>query len=309
MATLIVDGHYLLHRVLHVPHLRVLATKDGKPSGGAFGFIKSLRSSLREFPEVTKVVAVFDGGRSKRRMELHPGYKDRPKKDDEDEDGIPYWKKFNMNFNYLKFILPRLGVSVVKLKGREADDLIYLLCKHLDSKLKIVASDDKDMYQLVDSDVHVWRPIAEDRVALDNLEDYAGVKKEHLLFKKAILGDPSDRIPKVKGVGPKTVDDMLYECGDIGPYPHEKFFEYALELNTKRSMSLVTELDRILTNLKLVDMSLEEFSDEEVSEVVAAAKQRSEFDVLAVKRLFVGLEYFSLIEDFSRWVTVFQTLK
>lgn len=309
MAVGIIDGHYLLHRVMHVPLLRMLSTKDGKPTGGCFGFIKSIRATIGMWGEIRRLVVVFDGGHSKRRKAIFKGYKNRKHNTEVDSDGLSYQKKFSMQLSYLQFVLPKLGIKVVRLPGREGDDVVGLLARSSVDSLKIVVSDDKDMYQLVDEDVHVWRPLREERVTLANFEEFAGCKKEHFLLRKACLGDASDTIPGIKGVGKKTVDKVLEECEDIGPYPHDAFFETALEIPGKKIQDIVENLDVVLRNYKLVDISLEEFTEEEVSLVKCIIDRKSEFDVLAVKRIFIGLEFFSLVENFSQWVTPFQMLR
>lgn len=310
MATAIVDGHYLLHRVMHVPQLRMLSTKEGKPTGGVFGTIKSLRSTVATWSEIRRLVVVFDGGHSKRRLKLFPGYKNRKRNEDVDPDGLTYQQKFGMQLNYLRFVLPRLGVKVVKLPGREGDDVVGFLARELDDQLKIVVSDDKDMYQLIDEDIHVWRPLKEERVTLSNYEEIVGCKKEHFLLRKACLGDGSDAIPGIKGVGPKTVDKVIQECGgNIGPYPYEPFFEATLDMKGKKFEAIFTNLDIVLRNFNLVDISLEKFTSEEKDTMVQIVNRRSEFDVLAVKRVFVGLEFYSLVENFSQWITPFQMLR
>lgn len=313
MAVAIFDGHYLLHRVMHVPHLRMLATKDGKPTGGSFGFIKSLRSTVGAFSEIRRCVVVFDGGHSKRRKSLYEGYKNRKSSTEVDPDGLSYSQKFRMQLNYLKFVLPRLGVKVVLLPNREGDDVVGLLAKSLDDALKIVVSDDRDMYQLIDEDVHVWRPLKEQRVSLMNFEEIAKCRKEHFLLRKACLGDASDTIPGIKGVGEKTIDDILSVCEDIGEYPHSEFFETAMDMqevkSSKRVQRVIDNLDIVIRNYELVDISQETFTPEELTHALTLAAQRSDFDVLAVKRIFMSLEFYSLVDDFSRWVTPFQMLR
>lgn len=307
MSVALFDGNHLLHRTCHVPHLRVLSTKDKKPTGAMFGMIKSIRSTLATWPDIRRVVVIFDGGHSRRRKELFAGYKNRVKNETIDPDGLSYIKKFYMQVNYLKFVLPKLGIKVVRLPGREADDIIGLLARQLDDNLKIVVSDDRDMMQMIDSDVHVWRPIAEQRVTLQNFEEYAKCCKEHWLLRKAILGDSSDTIPGVKGVGEKTIDKLLEEV-DIGDYPHEDFFAYTLDHPSKKVRSIGENFDNVIRNCKLIDVELEKFTPEDVSSILDTVSARSKFDVLAVRKAFLSFEFYSLVEDFARWVTPFQML-
>lgn len=309
MAVAIFDGHYLAHRVMHVPHLRVLSTKHGKPSGGMFGFIKSLRATVGAWPEIRRVVVVFDGGRSKRRQALFKGYKNRKHEEIVDPDGLSYKQKFRMMLSYLNFVLPKLGIKVVRLASREGDDVVGFLARNLDDTLKLVVSDDKDMYQLVDEDVHVWRPLKEERVSLSNFEDVAGCTKKNFLLRKACLGDASDTIPGIKGVGEKTVDKVFEAVEDIGPYPYDEFFSTALMMKGKKIQSIAENMDVVLRNYELVDISKEELTEDEIRWMLAAVEAPSKLDVLAVKSVFVNFEFFSLIEDFNKWIVPFQLLR
>jgi len=310
VATLVVDGSYVLHRVMHVPQLRQLCNKDKKPSGGVFGVTKSLRATIAQWSEINRAVFVFDGGRSKRRMELYPEYKKRDPHDEVDPDGMSYIDKFRSQVRLLKFILPRMGVKVVQAMGYEADDLIGHLCKTLDDQLILVSSDDRDMYQLVSPTVHIWRPMAEERVMLENFQDVAGAKnREYWLLRKAILGDGSDNIPGVHGIGEKTADEVVSSCEDIGAPPHDKFFEYVAAVGSKRAQKIVAGKDIVLRNLELVDISREVIPSVVTEEIKATIATPNEFDILTVKRMFVSLEFYSLIDDFGKWITQFQLLR
>ncbi len=287
---------------MHIPSLDVLMTSSGKHVGGVFGFVKSIRSVLYEFKEVDRVACVFDAGQSKRRKKLLPTYKLRDKSD------YDYIKRFRLQLGYLKFILPKLGIKVVVTEGKEGDDVVGLLADKIDSNLKIVVSDDRDMLQLVSENVQVWRPIAEELVTLNNFEFATGCAKKYWLLQKAILGDPSDKIPGILGIGAKTFDKFLKGC-EPGDYPYEGFFEYCLDLSTKKSLSLVEQCDIVFRNIDLMDISLEKFEEEEVTEALRLFKQLSQFDILSVKRVFTSFEFFSLIKDFGNWITRFQVLR
>lgn len=310
MSTVLIDGHYLLHRCLH-SNQGTLTTKANKPSGGCFGFIKSLRGTVQSWPEASRIVVVFDKGRSTRRKELYPEYKaNRSVKIETDQNGHTYREKLNTSISQLRFVLPRLGVKVISLPGREGDDIIGMLSRELDEHLILVASDDKDMFQLVSNRVQLWRPMREEHVTLDNFEVFAGCRREHWLLRKACLGDDSDNIKGISGVGPKTIDDILAGCGDkVGDYPFDNFFFYAQEHGSKRIRKVADNVDIVLRNYELIDLTKEEFSKEEINSALGIISDPNPFDVLAVKRIFLGLEFFSLIEDFPNWVTKFQILR
>ncbi|MCG8434621.1 MAG: hypothetical protein MJA83_11370 [Gammaproteobacteria bacterium] len=309
MATCIVDGHYILHRCMHVPQLRMLSTKDGKPTGGTFGVLKSIRSTVGEMREINRVIVVFDGGHSERRKKLYPKYKVRESKDDVDPDGLTYSKKFSMQINYLTYLLPRMGVKVVRLRKREGDDVVSLLAREIVDPLKIVSSDDKDMFQLVSKDVHVWRPLASQRLSLSNFEEEIGYPPHWYLLRRSVLGDSSDKISGVPGVGEKTVDTVLDDCDDIGQYPFDGFFETAMSFSGKRYQAIFENIDVVLRNYELMDMTREEFTEEEKSKALQIATGRTSLELTKVKDMFVSLEFYSMIDDFYQWITRFQLLR
>ncbi len=309
MGTLLVDGSYLLHRVLHVPQMRMLSNKDGKPTGGVFGYLKSLRATLVQFPEITRVVSVFDGGHSSRRTALYPEYKHRPSHDEVDPDGISYIDKYRMQVKLLEYLLPRLGVHCLRPAGREADDVIGLLSREIRDNLILVSSDDNDMLQLVSRNVHIWRPMAEERVSLDTFEVHAGIKLAHWLLRKSIVGDGSDNIPGVRGVGPKTITEWLQLCPDIGEYPFDIFFSHLSAIGTKRAKAVVAQAATVLRNYELVDISREVFSLDARRDILDAAVSPLHLDVLAARRMLLTMDCSSLIDEFSQWVVRFQLLR
>lgn len=299
--------------MLRQPQLALLSTAAGKPTGGVFGALKSLRSTLSALPEVTKAIVVFDGGHSKRRLELYPEYKgNREKKRAEEEvesDGLKYTDRFHLQLNYCKFLLPRMNLRVVCLSGKEGDDVVGMLASKLPDDLKVIMSDDKDMFQCVSETVQLWRPLASERVTVQNFEELAGCSKKNFLIRKAIMGDASDNIVGVKGTKEGTIDPFFAELdGDLGDHPYERMFLAAQQHKSSRVKAIAQSLDIILRNIKLMDISQEQFTDDEVARCIDLASRPTSLDVVAVKKMFEGFEFNSLINDFNSWITRFQLL-
>jgi 5'-3' exonuclease len=146
-------------------------------------------------------------------------------------------------------------------------------------------------------------------VSLSNFEVFAGCKKEHWLLRKAILGDHTDAIPGVHGVGEKTLEKVFDELkGSVGPYPYENLFMYALDHDSKKIRSIGENFDLIMRNFELLDISRECITEEEISSALEEIRRESKFDVLTVKKMFEAFEFFSLVEDFPSWIVPFQTL-
>jgi len=200
MTILLIDGHHLLHRTAFIPELQVLKNSKGEPIGAAFGFIRSLRGAIRTFKPKSCVV-VWDSGRSKFRKELYPEYKanrdEKPKPeallsiDDQKE--------------ICQGLLPYLTVKQLVIDGWEGDDLLHLILKtSYDEEDVIIITEDRDLLQLVEEGVSVYRPISDQLINDENFEEMTGIPIELFVLRKAIVGDVSDNIVGVRGVGEKT---------------------------------------------------------------------------------------------------------
>lgn len=203
---LILDGNNVAHRARHVFDL----SHNGKDTSVLYGFIKMLSSAInRHHPK--SVIVCWDYGVPEFRYELVPTYKKR----DHAED--PTWPEFLSQITELhKVFLPNLGVLSVKLGGCEADDIIHDICK-LTIGQKLIISNDMDMLQLVSKNVHVERNNGK-LITRGNFDEIMGFLLEDFLFYRSMLGDGSDGIPGVKGIGHKTAIRIL---NDVASSPEE----------------------------------------------------------------------------------------
>lgn len=246
--TLIIDGSYMLHRALHVPALFDLSTSDGVKSGGVYGFLKTLQSEIRKFPEYFPVVC-WDKGLAKRRTDLYPDYKANRKRQKVDEiiaaGGTPekdeYLEEYHRQRDILISILSSLGVTSLIIPGWEGDDLQYVLT--LLSNDCIVVSDDKDMIQLVSPTCKIRRPMK------DELIDFSGDNYYHhprYTIRKSITGDPSDGIPQVaSGVGEKTADTIAQLIEHVS---EDKYKETLIESIDKVKPALAKKINEVVNN-------------------------------------------------------------
>jgi DNA polymerase I len=168
-------------------------------NGGAYGFIKFLFTE--ELPEPKKIICCWDGGRDKRRMEIYPAYKANRNQDVE----IKEEQKFQMSI--AKEISEEMGIINIQIERVEADDIIASLVMKLYSKKKIaIISSDSDFWQLLEyPNINLYNPKDYKRIKTKNLP----VNPEDYVFYKSIVGDTSDNIVGIKGVGPKSMQKYI----------------------------------------------------------------------------------------------------
>jgi DNA polymerase-1 len=201
----LIDGSAYFYRAYHA--IAPLSTANGLPTHAAYGFTNILLRVIREkSPEFLAVA--FDAKGPNFRHEKYPEYKaNRPPMPDDLAVQIPYIKK----------IVEAHNIHTMEEQGVEADDLIASAARKLKAAgyKVIVVSGDKDLLQLVGDDIILWDPMK------DTVMDPEGVKKkynvapEKLLDLFALMGDKSDNIPGVPGVGPKSAEKLINEFGSL----------------------------------------------------------------------------------------------
>lgn len=300
---LLVDGNHNLHRSCHVPSLADLEY-DGVKTGGIYGFLNSLRDTVSAYP-LDKVFVVWDGGRSSRRMTLFPEYKPRPDPS-KDPEYSAYLEFFRSSRDYLVELMPNIGVRSIRVTGREADDVIGYLTQHNQDTDFVVMSEDLDFAQLIDSHVLLWRPVRREQIGLSNFKERLGVLPEYFKLFKAMVGDGSDGIPGIKGVGDNTAKIVceLYE---------EKQGMVGIEDLTGHKSSRVRKVgenwDIVRRNNDLMDITLEQLNPEEKSYLSDILEDKTNtFCELEMIRVLNRFGMRSITDDWTRWSQPFLRL-
>lgn len=154
------------------------------------------------------IIMCFDGGRPLYRERKIAQYKANRHHDDDDT-----YAEFLRQLAELRRILPYFGVLSVCRNGIEADDLMYHASRLLTDDVMIITNDD-DLLQAVNEHVHMHKPLKKggySPVTLDNFRYEIGAGPEHFLRAKALLGDTSDNIPGVYGIGPATLARIYHD--------------------------------------------------------------------------------------------------
>jgi len=237
--SIIIDGNNLMYRALKVFHL----SYKGKSTSMIYGVPNIIRGLITSL-NASRVYVVFDGGRSIKRKEIFPTYKDRDKGDDFD------FEDFKRQKEEIIKALVLLGIPVIVKKGWEADDIIWLLTRRLKRKSNvIIVSTDKDFNQLISKKVSIWSPFKNKRITYKNVMSISGYEAYETVDYLILDGDKSDCIPGVPGMGKVTIRKFLDENKSIRNYlisnlPQFKKFD-------KKSIEEVYLLNRQLIDIRL----------------------------------------------------------
>ena len=217
MKLLVLDGNSIVNRAFY--GIRPLTTKDGVFTNGIYGFLNILLK-LKEQVQPDGIVAAFDLRAPTFRHKMYDQYKAGRK-------GMP--DELAMQMPLLKNLLPNLGVTVLEQEGYEADDLLGTLSRMCEQEGYdcVLATGDRDSLQLVNHHTHVLlaatkqgQPVLT-QYTPQLIEEEKGVTPIQLIDVKALMGDSSDNIPGVAGVGEKTALSLIQTFGSLqGVYDH-----------------------------------------------------------------------------------------
>lgn len=233
---IIIDSNSIIHRAYHA--LPPLTTKNGELVNAVYGFLLMFFKVIKEFkPDF--IAACFDYPAPTFRQKQYKEYKiTRP----------PTPKELSQQIPKVKEILNAFNVSISEKKGFEADDLIGSISQRFPKEEKIIVSGDSDLFQLIDKNTKIYllkRGVKSTILYDENLikREY-GLKPKQFLDFKALIGDPSDNIPRVPGIGKKTAISLLLKFGNL-----ENLYK-EIEENSERVKRLKPRLKETLLKYK-----------------------------------------------------------
>lgn len=206
---MLIDANSLLYRAYFA--LPSLTNSSGQPTGAVYGFVNMLIKLREDYP-TEYIVAAFDAPGPTLRSERYQEYKaHRPKMPPELRD----------QFAIARTILTAMDIPQVELPGYEADDLVATLAKRAEVQgmFSWIISGDKDILQVVDDKIHVI--MTQKGISQTTVYDIAKVVERFksppraLADIKGLMGDPSDNIPGVPGIGEKTAVDLISRFGSL----------------------------------------------------------------------------------------------
>ncbi|HYX81924.1 MAG TPA: DNA polymerase I [Gemmatimonadales bacterium] len=248
----LVDGYALIYRAFFAMIARPLTTKSGENTSAVWGITNFLLRLYENYrPEY--IGWVHDRGVSFR-QEQYPEYKATREK-----LGEELQQDFDRSLERVCQILDAFHIPVIALNGYEADDVVATLAQRAAGTglQAVIVSGDKDFYQLIGSGIALLNPgrggqaaVEEQWVDQSNANERLGVPPERVVDYLALVGDSSDNIPGVKGIGDKTAVQLLETYGDL-----DTILAKAAEISGKRPReALLTQGDNALLSRRLVTL-------------------------------------------------------
>lgn len=280
--TLIIDGHNLAYRCYYQPNLkRLRRPSDNKKSGVYLGFLRGLHELCMKFQPDYLVVAFdpADGADNKRKD--YAGYKGnrgaRPKK-----------SLIRQIFD-VRLTLVHLGVRVICVQGIEADDVIYHLVQ-LVKEVKqdgIIVTADHDMLQCVTKRIKMWDARSKEMWTRKAVKQRYHISPERIPVYKAIVGDTTDNIAGVRGLGPKGALKLV------------KRFKYPQDIREHLTKKQRKEFDASLKAVSLLHHI--EIAKKARTVMAMQFKPNQKY----AKRLLKEYDCQSIIKNFSQWSMAF----
>ena len=275
----LIDGSSYIYRAYHA--VRDLSTKEGFPTNAIYGFTNMLLKVLRE-QEPDYVAMVLDSPGPTHRHEIFPDYKaNRPPMPDDLRVQIPRIEDLSKAFN----------IATLRLDGYEADDIIATLVDRFSEDVDdiVIVSSDKDFMQLVSQGVRMLDTMKDRWIGIDDVKERFGVDPEHVPDVLALIGDSSDNVPGLTGVGPKTAGKLISRFGDL-----ESLFEHSDEITGKVGENLSSEADTVRLSFSLVTL------DREVPlDVTLDNLSMKDPDDEALRTIFSELQFTRFLKDLS----------
>lgn len=239
----LIDGNSLINRAFYA--MPVLSTKDGVVTNAVYGFMNMFFKMLSDI-KPTYVAVAFDVKAPTFRHEIYADYKGTRK---------PMPEDLRPQIPLLKEVLTLMGVTVIEKPGSEADDIIGTIAKHTDVKT-IIFTGDKDAFQLVDEQTEVHftkRGITETEIYdFNNFTEKTDLTPSQIVDLKALMGDSSDNIPGVSGVGEKTAKTLLAQYKTV-----ENLYENVDKLSGKLKEKIIAgkEFSLLSKTLATIDVN------------------------------------------------------
>lgn len=234
---LIIDGNSLLNRAFYA--LPLLSNSEGVYTNAVFGFCNMLVKMIQE-QKPTHIAVAMDYERKTFRNDLYADYKGT-------RHETP--QELVMQFAVLEGVLNAMRIKTIKIQGIEADDIIGTMAKNFGVKT-IILTGDRDSLQLIDDNVEVWltkKGISEIQVMSEKtLMEDKGLVASQIIDLKSLMGDASDNIPGVKGIGEVGALKLLKQYQNL-----DNIYEHLQDLSPSLQSKLSTDKEMAYLSYKL----------------------------------------------------------
>lgn len=244
----LIDGSGFIFRAYHA--LPPLSNPQGVPVGAVYGYVNML-TKLREqlttnHDDERYIAVVFDAGRNTFRNRLYDKYK--ANRGETPEDLIP-------QFSIIREATDALCIPRIEREDVEADDVIatYALAAAKEHVEVVIISSDKDLMQLIGSNISMFDAMKQRHIGPKEVEEKFGVPPEKVLEVLSLIGDSSDNVPGVPGIGPKTAAELIQKYGTL-----ENLLDNAEDIKQpKRRQSLIDFADQARLSKALVGLKID----------------------------------------------------
>ena len=278
---LLIDGQSFCYRAFYA--IRELANSSGEPTNAIYGFITMMKKLLEKTkPEY--VAVCFDRKEPTFRHTRYEDYKAHRK---------PMPDLLIQQIPHIKEVVKAYRITAFELAGYEADDLIGTLAKKgekagLDV---IIATNDKDALQLVNNRIHIFNPSKEEMLDTDKVKErFGGLGPGQVVEVMALMGDSSDNIPGVPGIGEKTAVDLIREFGSV-----QDLFSHLSDVKSKsRQQSLKENKQVAMLSRDLATIDCQAPVEFDLDEL-----KLKEADQAKLEELFKRFEFRSLMKELT----------
>ena len=280
---LVVDGNSILNRAFY--GIRLLTNKDGLYTNAIFGMVNILSKHIETLNPDYCAVA-FDLKAPTFRHKMYDGYKANRK-------GMP--EELAVQLPVAKECMAGMGFTVVTCEGYEADDILGTLADKMSKKdiSVYILTGDRDSLQLIDDNVSVLLVKTKETLTVDRaeFENMYGVAPESFVDVKALMGDSSDNIPGVAGIGEKTALKLISDFNSLAEL-YDNFENSKLSDGVKKKLADGKEM-------AYLSRTLAEICREAPIDLSAESYEYNGIDHKALKDLFLKLEFTAFIKKFG----------
>ncbi|MZG54421.1 MAG: DNA polymerase I [Nitrospinae bacterium] len=278
----IIDGSSYIFRA-YFGIRQFLSTSKGFPTNALYGFINMLQKVVKEEKPDYLCVA-FDSKEKTFRHDIYADYKSN-------RDAPP--EDLAKQFPYFEPLVDAFNISSIRIPGFEADDIIGTLAVQ-GSKAGyrvVIVSGDKDMMQLVGPEITMLDTMKNKWIGVKEVEEKFGVPPEKVIEVMGLMGDSSDHIPGVKGVGPKTATELIQKYGSI-----EELYKRIDEIEKKKlKEKLIQDEDLALLSRKLVTIDTAMNLDCALEDLKVRPVKKED-----LRKLFSEFEFSSMLEGLGK---------
>ena len=281
------------------------------------GFLRSVAAAIRQF-KPTRCIIIFDGkGGSARRKKMYSGYKEGRtglsrfnRRDDVGDQTVEQeMASMREQMGKLGEYLQCLPVTIISIDNIEADDaMAYLTTEYFRPKGSevILMSDDKDFLQLINEKVSVWRPVEKKFYTASTVLERFGIPSHNFIHYKIFMGDGSDNIPGIKGIGIKTLQSKFPLLLENRIVDLDEVIQYATDRinDHKIYKKVVDEESTLRLNWQL--MSLEDLDISATYKLLMldiVQQPVTRTDVYNFKKMFMLDKAYTAIPAVDTWLT------